>query len=99
MDQEALTKFIIGAMSGVDRATTPHMKGEIATENYIRNISQSDVQRERDELLNTTPEDFKPLAELLEKAMKMNYRCVLGNDNNIKENEDAFNNLVKLNKQ
>ena len=98
IDQEALTKFIIGAMSGVDRATTPYMKGEIATENYIRNISQLDIQRERDELLNTKPEDIKSLAELLEKVMKMDYCCVLGNDNTIKENEDVFNKLVKLNK-
>ncbi|MCM1991814.1 insulinase family protein [Oceanirhabdus seepicola] len=98
MDQETLTKFIIGAMSQVDRATTPHMKGEIATQNYIRNISQADIQRERDELLNTKPEEIKVLAELLEKVMEMDYCCVLGNDNTIKENEDAFNKLVKLNK-
>ncbi|WBW97275.1 insulinase family protein [Oceanirhabdus sp. W0125-5] len=96
--QDDLTKFIIGAMSGIDRATTPHMKGEIATENYIRSISQEDIQRERDELLNTKPEDINALSELVEKSMEMDFCCVLGNDNKIKENEEVFNTLVKLNK-
>ena len=96
LDESELSTYIIGTISRLDPATTPHMKGQIATNRYISKISQSDVQKTRDEVLNTKLEDIKALAPLIEDVMKENYLCVLGNETIIKQNSQLFNKLVQL---
>jgi Zn-dependent M16 (insulinase) family peptidase len=96
LDKTELTTYIIGTMSRLDPAMTPHMKGQIATGRYISKISQNEVQKIRDEVLGTKLEDIKSFAPLLKETMEEDYLCVLGNENKIKENKDIFNKLVKL---
>lgn len=98
IDEEELTTYIIGTISQLDPATNPHMKGQIATNRYIAKISQEDVQKTRNEVLATKLEDIKAFIPLIDKAMKEDYLCVLGNENMIKENKKLFNNLVQLKK-
>lgn len=98
IDEEELTTYIIGTMSQLDPATTPHMKGQIATNRYISKITQEDIQKTRDEVLATKLEDIKAFIPLIDKAMKEDYLCVLGNENMIKDNEKLFNKLVQLKK-
>lgn len=93
-----LTTFIIGTISRIDPATTPHMKGQIATSRFISNLTQEDIQRNRDEILSTRVKDIKNCIDILESSMKQNYICALGNENKIRENRELFNNLVQLNK-
>lgn len=96
LNEEDLTTFIIGTISRIDPATTPHMKGQIATNRYISHISQDDVQRNRDEILGTKLKDIKDSVALLDSSMNENYLCVLGNENMIRNNKELFNNLVQL---
>lgn len=98
LDDSDLTTFIIGTISRLDPALTPHMKGQIATVRYISNISQGEVQKTRDEVLNTKLEDIRALSPILEDTMKQDYLCVLGNEHKIRENKEVFNNIVKLKK-
>ena len=98
IDKDELTTYIIGSISRLDPAMTPHMKGQIATIRYISNISQEDIQKTREEVLSTKLNDIKAFSPLLEDTMKEDYLCVLGNENIIKENEEIFNKLIKLNK-
>jgi hypothetical protein len=93
-----LTTFIIGTISRMDPATTPHMKGQIATSRFISNVTQEDVQKNRDEILSTRVKDIKDCVDILESTMKENYVCALGNENKLRENQDLFNNLVQLKK-
>ncbi|MCF6464867.1 insulinase family protein [Clostridium sp. Cult2] len=98
IDEEELTSYIIGTISQLDPATTPHMKGQIATNRYISKVTQEDVQKTRDEALTTNLEKIKSFGPLIDKTMKEDYLCVLGNENRIKENEKLFNKLVQLKK-
>lgn len=98
LSESELTQFIIGTMARLEPAMTPHMKGQLATNRYISNISLEDVQKTRDEVLGTKLKDIKALAPVLADTMKEDYLCVLGRESKIKENKDLFNNLVKLNK-
>ena len=98
LDNDEFTSYIIGTISRLDSAQTPHMMGITATKNYICNITDDDVQRERSEVLNSKIEDIRPLSELLKTSMEENYCCVLGNEDKIKENKGLFNTLVNLNK-
>jgi len=95
-DKREMTKYILGTISRLDSPLTPSMKGEIATGNYISNITQEDIQTARDEVLATRKKDIREYADLLYDVMKKNYFCVLGNEEKLKENKDIFNNLVAV---
>jgi Zn-dependent M16 (insulinase) family peptidase len=98
LDTDDLTKYIIGTISKLDYATTPHMESQIAVRNYICHVSQNDIQDERNEVLSTELSDIVSLSQLLDDLMKADYYCVLGSENKIKENESIFNKLVSLKK-
>jgi Zn-dependent M16 (insulinase) family peptidase len=96
VDQREMTKYVIGTMSQLDTPLTPSQKGERAANNYIRNISQDMIQQERDEILATQQEDIRKLADLMNDAMKLNYLCVLGNEQKIKENSNLFQDVTNI---
>lgn len=95
-DEREMTKYIIGTISNLDYPITPSMRGEIALINYLSKITQEDIQRERDEVINTKVEDIRQFADLLKHVMSQNCICVLGNEGKIKENKDIFNKLVNV---
>lgn len=71
-------------------------KGEQADLLYIRKVSQSDRQQERDEILGTRQQDIRQLAGMIEAAMAENYLCVLGGEEKIKANEAIFNRTLQV---
>ncbi|WP_125153054.1 insulinase family protein [Clostridium rectalis] len=95
-DDREITKYIIGTMSDIDSPLTPSMKGDKAAANYISNITQEDIQKERDEILSTNVEEIKKLTSLVKDCMKENYICVLGSEEKIKKNKDLFNELIHV---
>ena len=96
LDQETLTRFIIGAVSRLDSAMTPKGKGTYGTANHISGISQKMIQEERDAILNITLEDIKSLSKLVRNVMSKGYRVAYGNDVKIKAS-DLFDNIRNLN--
>lgn len=94
--EREMTKYIIGTISELDSPLTPSMKGERATSNYIRGISEEQRQKEREEVLSTKPEDIKSFKALLNDITKENCYCVLGNETKLKNNKDVFTNLVNV---
>lgn len=98
LSQEDLTNYIIGTISRMDPATTPHNKGLIATSRYITGLTYDHIQESREEVLNTKLKDIQTFASLLRETMEKEYICVLGSETAIKNNKDLFENLVKLNR-
>lgn len=96
VDNVEMTKYIIGTISGMDVPLTPSMVGESSDENYLRNITDEDVQREREEILNTKTPDISNYSKLLSDVMKKDYYCVLGSDAKIKESKDLFKTLISV---
>ena len=94
--EREMTKYIIGTISELDSPLTPSMKGERATAFYIRDISEQQRQKERDEVLSTNSEDIKSFKSLLDKVIIEDYFCVVGNEIKLKENKDIFENLVNV---
>ncbi|PRR86950.1 insulinase family protein [Clostridium luticellarii] len=95
-DDRQMVKYIIGTISDLDFPLSPSMKGERAVENYIRHVSYEDLQKERQEILNTGVEDIKGFSKLISSSMNKDNICVLGSEQKIKENKDLFKNLVNL---
>ncbi len=94
--EREMTKYIIGTISDLDTPLTPSLKGITATSRYISNITQEDVQKDRDEVLATTPEQVRQFSETVRELMKEGYICVLGNENKIKENKELFRELITV---
>lgn len=90
---EEMTNYIIGAIGGMDYLKDPADKGKSADSNYIRGITDEDLKAERLEVLNTKASDIVKYADMIEKAMKENYHCTIGNEKKITENKGAFNSI------
>jgi Zn-dependent M16 (insulinase) family peptidase len=95
-DDRQMTKYIIGTISDLDFPLTASMKGERAAENYIKRVNYEDIQRERDEVLNTKVSDIRKFGDLISEVMNQNYLCVLGNEEKIKKNKKIFNHTVNI---
>ncbi|SKA96426.1 hypothetical protein SAMN05443428_12111 [Caloramator quimbayensis] len=95
-DEREMTKYIIGTIGKLDYPLTPAGKGERADINYITHLTQEDLQRERDEVLDTTVEDIRSFDRLLFDVMKHEYICVLGSEVKIKENKDIFKDIINV---
>lgn len=95
-NEREMTKYIIGSISDLDSPLTPSMKGELGDELYIRHIPAEDLQKERNEVLNTTVDIIRSFSDLLRDTMNQNYLCVLGNEEKIKENSALFKNMINV---
>lgn len=95
-DERDMTKYIIGTFSALDTPMNPEAKGSRSLSAYLEGITYEQIQKERDEILNSQPEDIRRLADLVEAVLKKDSICVIGNENMIKESAGLFENVEKL---
>lgn len=62
---------------------------------YLSGISYADIQRERSEIIDTTAEQLRAAADIIDAVCAQNYRCTLGNAKKLRESNN-FDNLVPL---
>ena len=76
-DDHDMTKYIIGTFSAIDTPLNPEAKGERSMTAYLEGITFEQIQRERDEILNASPEGYKgALAPLIESILEFEeYMC------------------------
>lgn len=91
-----MTKYIIGTISGMDMPLTPSLKGELAASSYIVGMTDEMRQKQRDEVLATTQEDIRNLADLVDACMEENAICVLGSSSKVNEAQDVFKTVKTL---
>ncbi|MGI6585623.1 MAG: insulinase family protein [Lutisporaceae bacterium] len=96
IEEREMTKYIIGTISKLDLPLTPFMKGERAIENYMRKITQEDLQKEREEILGTREQDIRELSDMIFELMKRQSYCVLGSEAKIKGNRELFGSLIEV---
>ena len=95
-DERTMTKYVIGAIGELDTPMTPSAKGSFSKEAYLSGVTQEDLQKERDELLATTPEKIRKLADYVDAFMADDLFVVAGNSGKIKENEKMFGTIENL---
>lgn len=89
-DQREMRKYIIGTINKLDQPLTPSMKNEKLVSMYFTGVGKEKLQKERNEVLEVTPEKIRELAELIKEVAKQDNICVLGNENKIQENKEIF---------
>lgn len=95
-DERTMTQYIIGALSEKDTPLTPRATGVRSLTAYMTNYTFEDEQKERDELLNTTAEKIREMADYIDAFVKQDNICVVGNETVLKENQNLFEHIEML---
>ena len=95
-DERAMTKLIIGTISDMDLPLTPSAKGSRSFNSYMTGITEEDLQKVRDEVLDCTPEDIRKTSEYIKEMMSDKKLVVVGNEKIIRDNENLFGKVENL---
>ena len=95
-DERTMTKYVIGAIGELDTPMTPSAKGSFSKEAWLAGVTEEDLQKERDELLATTPEKIRSLAAYVDAFMGDECFTCAGNTAKIRENEKLFGRIENL---
>ena len=85
-----MNKYIIGTMSNLDQPMTPSIKGDRSMNLYLNHVSEEMIRQEREQVLETTQEDIRKLAEVVDAMMAAGQICVIGSEEKIEEDKDLF---------
>lgn len=96
VEDRDMTKYIIGTISELDTPLTARAQGSRSDAAYFGNMTEADIQKERDQILNATQEDIRALAPLMRAILEGNYFCVLGNEDTLEKEKELFLNLRPL---
>ncbi len=78
LNDNELTKAIIGAIGDRDGYQLPDAKGYTSMMRYLTGRTDEMLQKEREQILSTNGEDFISFGEVLEKAAKSEAVAVIG---------------------
>ena len=95
-DERSMDRFVIGAISEMDIPKNPAALGVRGLTAYLSGITREQLQKERDEVLQTTAADIRALVPYAKAVLGENCLCVVGNENKIKENRALFANVRSL---
>lgn len=95
-DEREMTKYIIGTVSDLDVPMNPAAQGSRSLNAYFSGITVEELQQERDEILNATPEQIRALAPLMRAILEDECICVIGNEEKIKEAKELFGTIRTL---
>lgn len=94
LSKDDMDNFIIGTIGSNYKPLTPEMKALAAVTDYITGITDEYKQKEKDEILSTTLAEIKSYAPMMKDIMDKNMCCVVGNEENIKKNNDLFDEVL-----
>ncbi len=96
IDEKEMTKYIIGTFSGVDAPLTPAGKTGRSATAWLTGITEEMLQKEREEILNATPQDIRNLSGIVKAVLADGVLCVIGNEEKLKEEKELFMELKNL---
>jgi len=85
---DELEKAIVGTIGDIDAYLLPDEKGFVSMKRYLTGITPEERQRIREEIRNTTPEDFHRFGEILQKTVARGMTAVLGPEGLVEELEN-----------
>ena len=90
LTERELRQYIIGAVNAIDQPLTPRSRGMRSLGLYLAGITQEMLDEHRRQILETTVEDLKGLADLVEDVLDQGYACTIGSEAKVKEYADMF---------
>lgn len=95
-DDRTMTKYVIGAISGLDRPMNPSAYGHYSLTGYLTHYSMEDLQKERNQVLQCSVDDIRALGDLVDAFVSDDAVCVIGNAKKLEENKDMFGSIAPL---
>lgn len=95
-DEHDMTKYVIGTVSDMDTPLNPSAKGARSMTAYLQELTYEEIQKERDEVINAEAEDIRALKGLIQAVLEDGDLCVIGNEENLKSEEEMFLKLENL---
>lgn len=95
-DERDMMKYIIGTVSELDTPLTPRAKGRRSYLAYMTDVTEADVQKEREEVLAADAAKVREVAKTVE-AVLSGYICALGSEEKIQQAEELFDTVRVLN--
>lgn len=95
-DDRVILQYIIGAISDLDTPKTPSGKGSYGLTAYLCRAKMENIQKNRDQLLGTTKETIRGLADYVDAFMEDNCVCVIGTADKIEESKELFGAVEQL---
>lgn len=96
VDEDEMTKYVVGTIGRLDTPMTPNMKGKRDFCLYYSGTSFEELAKNREEVIDVTVQDIRALAPLIKNVLDMGNICVVGNENKIEEDSDLFDNIKTL---
>ena len=94
LDEDELTRALIGAIGGIDAYLLPDAKGFTDTLRWLTGLTDEKRQERRNEVLATTANDFRKFGEFL--TMDNAVTSVLGSAEAITESGIEFQNTLRV---
>ena len=91
-----LERCIIGTIGGLTNPLTMEQKSEQVLIYGLTHVTKDIIEKEWQEVLNTTIEDLRNCADLVEAVCKLNGTCVIGNRTKIMEEASRFKSIESL---
>ncbi|KAL7156785.1 hypothetical protein ABFS83_02G032600 [Erythranthe nasuta] len=98
MDNDALTKAIIGTIGDVDSYQLPDAKGYSSLSRYLLGVTEEDRQIRREEILSTRLEDFKEFADVVEAVKDKGVVVAVASPDDVEAANEARPNFFQVKK-
>ena len=91
-----MTKYIIGTISDISQPQTVSLKGARSLDLYLNHMSDEQLQQLRDEVLSTTQEEIRGMADLVREITEEAQICVFGNADKLKASAEFFDEMKEM---
>ncbi|CAH8386704.1 unnamed protein product [Eruca vesicaria subsp. sativa] len=98
VDQETLTKAIIGTIGDVDSYQLPDAKGYSSLMRHLLGVTDEERQRRREEILTTSLKDFKDFAEAIDVVRDKGVAVAVASAEDIDVANNARSNFFEVKK-
>lgn len=95
-DERDMTKYVIGTISDLDTPLTPSLKGSRALSAYLSGVTEEMLAKEREEILDASQEDIRNLAGIVEAVLNTGAVCTIGNEEQVKAEQELFKEIKPL---
>jgi len=95
-DDRDMTKYIIGAISKLDAPLTPSAEGNYSYVAYLMGLTDEDLQRDRDGILNSDVKTIRELAPYIEAITEGGIICAIGGESKLDGAKDNFKEVVSV---
>lgn len=89
-DERDMMKYIIGTISDLDAPLTPRAKGRRSYSAYMADVTQEDVQKERDEVLSADAQKIRETAKTIEAILSDHFICAIGSEEKVQQANQLF---------